>query len=241
MTNTPLITFVRTDDKPVHIENITLEIAEHFKVSRFYVPQFCRLISTSKRWKVENWRPQFDQWKSVFSKINPNETRKIIDIIDRGFDSCTTNLEIDDLRGCMLEALIMGSYGGRKVISNPSFGWGSRVDLNMESGKTLKVKFECLNTEQPLCVRRSTVDFGYWNKKHGKFYECKVQPISLTCKEINYMRTLRKELILNKISNEVFFAFAASKDKVNMDLKKLQLESFFKPLGYEDISEMISA
>lgn len=241
MDSVSLISFVRTDIKPIHIEDITIEIADHFKVPRFYIPQFCKLISNSKRWTHKNWETQFEAWKTRFSSINPSETKNIISLVKRGFESCVDDNEIHDLRGSMLEALIMGAYGGGTEVNNKDeYGWGARVDLNFE-GKVTSIRYIAPNVEGAQPIRRSTVDFGYWNKKHGKFYECKVQPKALTSLEINYMLTLREKLQEHKISNEIFFAFAASKDTVDIELKKFNLENFYKPIGYEDIVEMISA
>lgn len=241
MVSKPLVTFVRTDKKPLHIEKITIEIADHFKVHRVYVPQFCKFISNSKRWKHDNWEEQFNRWKERFSKINPNETKKIISLVKSGFENCVNNEEINDLRGCMFEALIMGAYGGgTRILSDVQYGWGARIDLNLDTGIE-SVRHRELLEDKTGYLTRSTVDFGYWNSKHGKFYECKVQPKSLTDLEINYMTTLRTMLTKYNINHEIYFAFAASKDTVTIELKKFNLETFFKPIGYEDISEMISA
>lgn len=231
--------FYRMDSLPKHIEDIAKEIADHFKVRRPYIPQFCSLIKTSKRWNLSNLEVKLGQWETFFSRTQG--TRGIIDIVKRGFNSCQNDIEIDKLRGAMVEALVIGAHGGSIVLSDRyKYGWGSRVDLLLKGGK-VQLIYNCKHHKYPDCSRRSTVDFGYWNGQHGQFFECKAQPAGIGCKEVSYMQNLKSELSNRGISNEIFFVCAEHRDAVKIRLEDFGLSPVYKPWGIEDIQISISA
>lgn len=141
----------------------------------------------------------------------------------------------------MVEALIIGCYGGTTLLANSNYGWGARVDINPPT-QIINVKYQCISPQSNDCKRRSTVDFGYWDGYHGQFYECKAQPARIGCKEVPYMEGLKKELDQNRITHEIFFVCAAPRDEVQMRLEEEHgLSPVYKPIGIEDIRSMMPA
>ncbi|MGF2617715.1 hypothetical protein FZC84_11820 [Rossellomorea vietnamensis] len=240
MSKPGLISFRRTDILANHIEQSTKDIADHFKSRRLYVPQFCRLIKVSKRWTTENLETELNKWESMFSRING--TSKIIKMVKESFGKCESNQEITDLRGAMVEALVIACNGGSKILSNRSYGWGAKVDIHPLGEEIIRVRLFCSENICDDCKDRKTVDFGFWDGYHGKFYECKVQPVGIGCKEIKYMQKLKEKLNQQQISHEIFFVCAESRDEVKIKLESLELSTvFYKPVGVEDIQDMMSA
>ncbi|WP_371018943.1 hypothetical protein [Pseudalkalibacillus sp. JSM 102089] len=234
------ISFTRTDFSiPSHIEQFGKDYADHFKTPRNYVPQFCKLIQTSKRWEMANLQAKLKYWESNFSRIGRVE--KIIDLVKRSFNSCQCDDEISDLRGVMVEALIIGRNGGSAILTKQNYGWGARVDLHLPT-ETVAVKYNCLTPQSQGCRRRSTVDFGYWDGIHGQFYECKAQPRGIGCKEVKYMQKLKHELEQEEISHEIFFVCAAPHEEVKIRLEEdFGLRPIYHPFGIEDIRSMMGA
>jgi hypothetical protein len=232
------ISFTRTDSIPSHIENAGKELADHFKVRRPYVPDFCKLIMTSKRWKQASIQKDVDRWAKFFNMTSGR--KNIIDIVKRAFLSCVDDDEITVLRGVMVEALVIGCNGGTNILTKSHFGWGARVDIHLPTQK-IEIKYTCKAPIDSACRRRSTVDFGSWNGRHGKFYECKAQPAGIGCKEVNYMKKLKNDLTDNEVSHEIFFVCAESRESVQMRLEDLGLGPIYKPYGYEDLKMMMPA
>jgi hypothetical protein len=231
--NLNLISFTRTDYSiSSHIEEFGKEFADHFNVRRDYVGDYCKLISTSKRWKITTIQNQVDRWGNNFGRI-PGRT-KIIDLVKRAFLSCVDGSEIDDLRGVMVEALIIGCNGGSGILVNQNYGWGARVDIHLPT-QTTQIKYVCSSPQTQACHRRSTVDFGYWDGNHGQFYECKAQPVGIGCKEIKYMEKLKESLTAHEISHEIFFVCPESTESIQMRLNTYGLRPVYKPLGIEEI------
>lgn len=239
MSNLDLISFERTDYVPSHIEEVAMKVAEHFKIPRDYLPEYCQLIRTSKRWTIKNLEKKLLNWKNMFSRVSGRN--KIIEVTETSFIKCRTNEDIHKLRGVLVEALIIGCNGGADILKQKNFGWGAKVNINLSHGN-IEVKYICNHPTNVDCFRRSTVDFGSWDGYHGKFYECKVQPDNIQCKEVQYMKKLKEELSNNNISHEIFFLCADSRDEVIIKLKSMGLNTVeFKPLGFEDLSAMVSA
>ncbi|NRD78550.1 hypothetical protein HPT25_14395 [Bacillus sp. BRMEA1] len=233
MVNMGLISFERTDFSiPSHIEQYAKEFAEHFKARRDYVGDFCKLIFTSKRWEIDNIETQVTRWSENFGRIKGRT--KIIDIVKRAFLSCQNDDEISDLRGVMVEALIIGCNGGPSVLNHSNYGWGARVDINLPQ-QTIQVRYNCTDHLTSDCRRRSTVDFGYWDGNHGQFYECKAQPAGIGCKEVKFMEKLKSELSTHEISHEIFFVCPESTESIQMRLDSFGLRPVYKPLGIDEI------
>lgn len=235
-----LVSFERLDYSiPSHIEEISKEFAELFKVKRSYISEYCSLIKTSKRWNMENISEKLNRW--IVKMARYPESRKLIDIAKRAFESCTSKLELDSLRGAMMEALVIGSFGGTKNLAKKNYGWGARVDINLPNVPVEKIRYKCTLHEDINCSNRSTVDFGYWNGKHGKFYECKVQPVGIGCKEVKYMQHLKDRLGEHQISNEMFFVCADPTEEVRIKLTSLGLGPLYKAIGIQELTKMTIA
>lgn len=240
LSNEDLISFERLDYSiSSHIEEISKELADHFKVRRPYVSEFCSLVKTSKRWDTNNVTVKLDRWKIQMEKFNGS--KKIIDIVKRAFESCTTNDEISSLRGAMVEALVIGCFGGEINLSKTNYGWGARVDINVIGEPVREVVYKCKIKKEPDCKNRSTVDFGYWDGLHGKFFECKVQPVSIGCKEVSYMKHLKEELEEHKVSHEIFFVCAEHSDEIKIKLEMYGLSPLYKAVGVQELVSMMKA
>lgn len=237
--SSPII-FTRTDySLSQHIINIVHELADHFKVRRSYIPQFCSMIRGSKRWNMSNLNSQLGFWEQRMSGIEG--TRTIIDIVKRAFLGCQSNEDIKHLRGAMVEALIIGVHGGTATLNDNRYGWGALVTLVLSSGPK-EIKYRCHEFQHGIeCCNRSTVDYGYWDGHHGKFYECKAQPAAIGCKEIKYMQELKTQLEANSISHEVFFVCPESREAIEMKLDTYDLGPLYKPFGAEDIQSTMPA
>lgn len=242
------VSFQRTDySVPSHIEQFASQFADHFKVRRNYLPDFCRLIQTSKKWTRNNLETKLEIWSAAFGRIKGRNT--IIKLVEAAFKACQDDTEISSLRGVMLEALIIACFGGPFILSSPRYGWGAKV--NITTGTVTKsLKYTCANPthiipdqQSPLdiCKDRSTVDFGFWSGRHAKLYECKTQPVSIGCKEIKYMQYVKKEFEILDISHEIFFVCAESRESIVMRLEEMGLGPLFKAVGSRELQEMLPA
>ncbi|HHB2053552.1 hypothetical protein ACQKNN_10090 [Bacillus paramycoides] len=226
-----LIRFERLDRLPEYIKISCLDIADHFKVKRNYLPQFCRLINSSKVWNMDNLDTMLNGWVKNSQKIYPP---KFIDMVYKAFSQCNNIEDIGDLRGALVEALVIASYGGPKVLQNPNYGWGALVKLK-EEDKFDEVRYRCPQHRVGDCLHRNTVDFGYWNGYHGEFYECKVNPESIGCKEKNYMLELQEKLKNKGITYDLIFVCANHTESVQIELDRLNLDIKFKAVGYDNL------
>lgn len=52
-------------------------------------------------------------------------------VLLKAFESCISNDEISSLRGGMVEALVIGCYGGSINLSKPNYGWGTLGQKNL--------------------------------------------------------------------------------------------------------------
>ncbi|PEK36075.1 MULTISPECIES: hypothetical protein [Bacillus cereus group] len=230
--NPQLVTFTREDYSiSTYIEDVCKEIAEHFKVKRKYLHQFCTLIRGSKAWTVENMEEKLSGWSEKVSHIP--ETKKFIQLINKAFKLCQNPEDIDHLRGGMVEALVIASRGGASILQSSHYGWGASVTINGETSH--RIRYRCSELKAEGCANRLTVDFGHWNGYHGQFFECKVNPVSVGCKEEKYMIELDNCLSTKNISHEMFFVCAETHERVKMRLEEKNISEKFKPLGYDTL------
>ncbi len=224
------ITFRRSDYSFENIKPYIMEFAEHFKTSRNYFRPFCLLLGRSRRWDVGNIVQNIDRWGESFGRLPGSH--KLVDIVRRAFAACQNNDDINHLRGGILEALVIAKYGGSSLLTKNNCGWGAIVHID---GRP--IIYTCPKIDLPKCDHRSTVDFGIWNGYHGLFYECKVSPFSVSCKEIQYMRKLSAELTQEGISFELFFAFVESQESIETRQYQAEIaELRIKVFGVEQLS-----
>ncbi|MEH6900276.1 hypothetical protein V7X04_00125 [Bacillus safensis] len=235
------VSFKRTDkDLPLFMMNAVKNIADHFSTQRgrIYVKDFLEIFKRSKYWKIDTLKQDLNNWKLSFVKAH-NDREKLSKIIVDSFIQCTSKNDIDHLRGVLLEAILIGAKGGFKTIDSRKEsmrGWGAKVYLQKDKRG---VFYNCTRRLEDNCANRSTVDYGEWNGRHGQFFECKVSPDNIGCKEVSYMRFLKDQLISHEISHEIFFLCAETKLNIEIQLEKYDLGPLFKPLGRDEISEML--
>ncbi len=232
------IGFYRKDVLPDYIEGFAMEFAEHFKSKRDYFIQFCGLLQYSKRWTIDNLEEKLPLWCDRF--LNPGR-KKIVDLVIRAFRRCESDEHMEKLRGTIVESLLIASFGGSKVLQKTTnYGWGARVYINQKIGISEEIKYKCPNVNHDSCKDRSTVDFVYWNGRHGEFYECKAQPKWIECKEIKYMEELQRKLHYNKISHEIFFVCLSDKEAIRQQLENAGCGPLFKALGARELFNKIA-
>lgn len=228
---------MRTDSPPIYIEELLSEFSDHFITKRDYFIPFCGLIQISKRWTLQNLDEKFSGW---YEKFNRPGRKKITELVEKAFKKCRSDTDIHILRGLIVESLLIASHGGSKVLNNTQYGWGAAVIINKEAGKSELVKYNCPSANGTTCSDRSTIDFGYWNGNSGKFYECKVQPSGINCKEIKYMKKLQHELLANQISHELYFVCLESIESIKLRLEDEDCSPLFKPMGMRELECLIA-
>ncbi|MED4705223.1 hypothetical protein ABEU80_19495 [Bacillus velezensis] len=243
MDKTKDVKFKRKDYPPApHILDSIEKVSKHFETKRDYIYEFCGMVQASKRWRVSRrLSDSLKIWKAQFIKDKPNRF-EIADIIEDAFLKCTSDDEIDELRGGLLEALLIGIKGGGVSSLNDyqsylNRGWGAKVYLTADN-HTRGIYYECNKKETDGCTNRSTVDYGEWDGKLSNFYECKASPNSISCKEVMYMDFLRSELDKRDIAHNIHFVSAEAKLSVKLKLDSWGAHSSFIPVGYEDLKEM---
>ncbi|MBY9079570.1 hypothetical protein [Paenibacillus sp. CGMCC 1.18879] len=232
------ISFTRTDQVDEPIEGIAREFAEHFKVKRDYFRQFCRIIQVSKRWRISDLSQSLSKWVSQFGAIGGRKT--IIALVNKGFGLCKTDEDINNLRGIIVESLLIAAYGGAKILTQSNIGWGAKVYIENGRGTSQVVRYRCSAKKTADCGDRATVDLGIWDGYSGKFFECKANPVSIRCKEISYMEYLRNMMKVHGISHETFFVCAESKDSIRIRLDEYGCSPLLKPIGLEELQAMIA-
>lgn len=233
-----LLTFRRTDQVPEDFEHVAKEFADHFKVKRNYLRQFCKLIQTSKKWNITNLTSSLTRWAQFFGAVQGRE--KIINLVQRAFDLCQTDMDIDNLRGIIVESILIAACGGSAILSDPSYGWGSKVYLKNDNGRNDVIRYHCCEHKMTECGNRATVDLAKWNGYSGSFYECKANPISIGCKEISYMNYLRQQLEDKSVSHETFFVCTENAESIQIRLAEFNCSPLLKPLGIEKLESMIA-
>lgn len=216
-----------------HIEIAVKKIANHFSKNRYYINDYLDVIRKSKRWTINTLNNDLQLWEKRFKRANPDGTDKIIEITKEAFNNCKDENEINKLRGAILEAILIGINGGFSILQEDNYGWGASVSVQ-EDNSIFKIKYECINPINSDCHRRMTVDFGAWNGKHAKVYECKAAPDRIGCKEVNYMKVLKKELLDRDITNEVFYVCPSPNDAIQIQLDKFDLSPVYKTFGKAD-------
>lgn len=232
MTKQSLISFRRTDILPSDIEDIAKEFANHFVTRKKQITFFCRVIKETKTWNMLNLHRRLEAWKNAAKTIN--EVGKTIKLVEKAFLLCQSDNDISSLRGAMVEALIISHYGGAKVLDDPErAGWGAKVYL--QNKRQQVIRYYCNQPIDEKCDDKATVDFGYWDGNHGKFYECKVLPRWIECKDKRYMENLNNELTRHEISHEVFFVCADSEAAIEMHLADVDIGVKLKPIGIRQL------
>lgn len=231
MSKEELIKFSRTDySVPEYIERYIKEFADHFKTRRNYLPDFCRMLGRSRMWTIANINQQVEKWSQQFGQVSGRKA--VISLVKSAFDACQVDEDIERLRGGIVEALVIAKYGGSKILDNAYYGWGALVLINEN-----EVRYKCTELRHGDCGDRASVDFGAWNGHHGMFYECKVNPIRIGCKEIQYMKTLSTELAKSKVSHELFFVCPESQDAIKIRLSDIGIDDIhYKAMGIHQLS-----
>lgn len=242
--NPGLVTFERKDIKPRYLEQATREFSYHFQTKRVYIIDIFRLIVDSKYWSKRTLKINIEDWKkSFFKSYEPLLVSEIIELVVKWFNRCKYDSDITDLRGFLVESLVMAYVRKNNKINmyGTNFGWGAEVTIHPSSGKRT-VEYICTNpTPRYECKDRHTVDIGIWDGEKGKFYECKVNPARIGCPEVKYMDELSRNLSDCEISHEIFFAFANSSDNVTMRIADYDSDFRFTLIGAEELSKMLSA
>lgn len=227
------IIFNREDRLAAYLEDAVQEISNYFSKQRLHIGNYLDVIKKSARWTVEGLDKDLEMWERQFlrasSEQNVNEA--IIDITKRSFKKCTSKDEINKLRGCILEAVLLGLFGGYEILQDSKYGWGASVAIEEE---TNKIVYTCPHPNGNECKNRMTVDFGVWNGRSGQFYECKATPEGIGCKEVEYMKHLKEELKNHSISNEMFFVCPTPITFIEMELEKYDLSPTYGKFGKED-------
>lgn len=231
-----IITFQRTDAHRDELTTAALVIAEHFKVERKYLYHFSSLINNhSKYWNIKNMHLKLEEWLNKFPLEGAN---KFLKAIERAFNCCYSDKDIHILRGLMTEGLIIGKYGGIEGFCDNyiNTGWGAKIIIANSENESKTVWYQCLDNKFPTCRDKSTVDYGCWNGYHGHFYECKVQPAFIECKDVQYIKELYRALSVRKLSFEIFFACLEPYESVELRLIDYDLNlTHFKPVGYDTL------
>lgn len=233
------IFFIREDySTPGHIIKSVKLLSDHFKVDREYLSDYLSVLRFSKRWKIATMVADLQVWESNFTKIYSTGTYNIVKLTKEAFLGCTSKEEIDSLRGAIVEAIIIGCFEGHENLKFENFGWGASVNIREDDTET-QLKYLCSERVKNECDNRLTVDFGYWDGKHGQFFECKVEPKAIGCKEVNYMKYLKEELRKRGFSHEIFFVSPKPESAILLQLDNYDLGPTFKPFGINSMREIL--
>lgn len=236
--------FRRTDRLDQKFVAVVSNFAEHFKTPKEHLFDFCTLLQKSSRWNHDNLQEQLTIW---LDRFNLKSGRfKATQLIRDAFLLCKNDDEINELRGALLEALVIAHHGGIKNFKlNNEFhnnGWGAKVYVK-KLPRPESIYYECDPDakEGSNCKNRSTVDVGVWDGFNAKFYECKTHPFGIGCKEKKYLQLLSDTMADEKISHELFFVCAETKEAIQMRLQKLQLSLKFQAIGSKELQNIKSA
>lgn len=232
--NRPLLSFRRTDFSiSEDIEEVAKEFANHFTTRKNQIRFFCNLIKTSKYWNTNNLHEKLIAWKESVKRIKG--TSKTVKLVEKAFNLCLCDDDINSLRGAMVESLIISHYGGAKVLSNPNkAGWGAKVYYH-QNNQSQVIRYNCEKLLYDHCEDKATVDFGYWDGHHGKFYECKVLPKRIECKDKRFMENLSSVLTHQGISHEVFFVCADTEEAIDANIADIDIGIRLKSVGIRQL------
>ncbi|MBD1370778.1 hypothetical protein IC620_00185 [Hazenella sp. IB182357] len=226
------VTFERRDfPLPHHIESTASELIAYFKVTNLYLPQICSMIQISKRWTIDTLHVHLGRWKQAFAKLK--NTARLLATLESGFLDCRNDGEIHLLRGALLESILLGRYQS-SIHLRGSFGQGVQVIIHKDKER-LPVHYQCNQKISKRCHDRMTVDFGHWDGKHGNYFECKVQPKGFGCKEVMYMRELKKQMEQAQLPHTCFFVSIFQSDELHIRLVNWSVQGFVVPVGISEL------
>lgn len=228
--------------KTSYIYESLVSIANHFTIPRKYLVDFCTIIQLSVRWKLSTLEKNLIDWKEKFISVS-DERAIITQIVIDSFEKCQCEKDIDKLRGGIVEALVIGIYGGTSILDENNFGWGANVMVKDSSGKPAPIRYVC-SIDKPLdnketCYsdeKRETVDFGFYRGEKGKFFECKAQSRGVGCIDIKYMEKLSESLSNREIRHNIYFVFATS--RTNIDILRRSLGNRGKGFQFINIFDL---
>ncbi|ATH94562.1 hypothetical protein [Bacillus glycinifermentans] len=229
------VDFVRTDRVDQVIVPTVIEIAEHFSVKRSYVITFCKVIRNSWRWTIKDMPKQLNIVRTTFSKFRDGGL-ELCQILTNAFSTCSDKDDIDKLRGSLAEGLLLGAFG-KEILRSETFGWGAQVFV-IDDSKKQGIRYNCpFAGSRPNCSHRTSVDLGFWDGKYGEFFECKVRPDKVRCKEMSYMKYLNTELSQRDIDHSVYFVSTDTLEAMEMSMEEqYPEEDFYKLISLQEIS-----
>jgi len=205
--------------------------------------QFCLMIARSKDWNIINLEEKLNKWSSRFNN-KTRERNTVIELVQEAFNKCSTKEDINKLRGTMAEAMVVAALGGYTAFKDNNYGWGAEVQIIVNlKGDYEEIHYRCEHKDITVgCGSHNTVDVGKWNGMHGEFYESKVSPVGIGCKEIGYMKKLKSQLQKNNISHELYFVCMESVDEIKLKITDFseELSTKIKPCGYNELRKKIS-
>ncbi|WP_226047140.1 hypothetical protein, partial [Klebsiella pneumoniae] len=71
-------------------------------------------------------------------------TQGLISIVENAFLACQNDNDIHNLRGIMLEALLIGTNGGSAILNDLNCGWGAKVYVNNNV-----IRYHCRSNPKP--------------------------------------------------------------------------------------------
>jgi hypothetical protein len=232
-----LISFNRTDEVRTDLEDVIKEFADHFTKKRAYFKQFAQIVHTSRTWKIPSLQTSLDSWVRKFQ--GKEDRSELVELVRKVFTLCIDQDDLDYVRGLIVESLLIACHGGSTILNKKEYGWGAKVNIHTPT-QTKTVRYTCFGSDDNDCKDKSTVDFAHWDGYNGIFYECKVSPKHIVCKDIKYVTHLREQLSSNGVSHETYFVCVEDKEEINNKLIEAGLPPTYKALGTRELENMIA-
>lgn len=239
MSENLLIELKNCDERDLMYEAIAKNIATYFSnpSHEIFNKSYCEMLNDSVKWDATRVESEFEKFKNSWISIYENldiSIEVIISYLEIAFLVVNDKEQLNKLRGFLFELMLVGIYGGQKMLEdkNQKAGWGVSI---IYSGNELI--YSSSDIEAPNKRTKQTFDYIYIKEKFCYFYECKIRPSSLRELDLGYLQYIQSFMDRKSIANEkcIFMADVALNIEIELaDIVEDNLNLIY--LGYDTIN-----
>lgn len=249
MVNKSQIVLKVSDIPKFEIDRYTKMVADYLSEEnrRIIIKDLCLLFSDSAKWKLKDAYKNFQEKKKSLFDIYHYEDIQIeiiLNELDKAFKfACSRNISFyNDLRGKLFEAILVGVYGGAKLLYlNRNFqGWGVSLWVHEEGERPRKIEYV-----DPKIIgknNKTTFDYAYLDEENNYFYECKINPNGLSELEVGYFWEVHTEMLSLGVEHKI--CYFSSDNFFNVEILLAEKEALedleIIALGFDNIASFVS-
>lgn len=221
------IKFEPSDFPQPHLEPTAQRIASFlYESSSMIIDRFLDLMARIT--KLENHKNFLQRWFAQIIKSPKKAPQDLLDLQKycyEFFNVCKNEEDVRKMRGLVPEKLFEIVFKKRHIGKVCNIDYGVKVIIDDEPVLYRPKKnqvFEC-KSNQDKNGPRQTVDGGFWDGEIGEFVEIKLQPHTFKTEDVNYLNTLVDEMLIKKMSYQIYLVAFGNRELIEVRLKRLGL------------------